>query len=158
LNDPKEVYEHQVVVSGIVERLRPFGAVAVGETGEIRLPTLIHLHTRIRVPSCNHFEFSDWVTALHPTPAIGAWPLEAGWRWLRSQSNAQSRKRYGAPFGLIPPGQTTGRCLVAIRNLQWDSERAWITAGGGIVAASVLEREWSEFNSKLDSVQEALGI
>lgn len=158
LNDPKEVFEHQVVVNGIVERLLPFGQVEVGPTHEIRLPALVHLHTRICVRDCDHVGFSEWVAALHPTPAIGAWPLEAGWRWLRSQTNAQSRKRYGAPFGLIAPGETIGRCLVAIRNLQWDANHAWITAGGGIVAASVLEREWSELNSKLDSVQEALRI
>jgi isochorismate synthase EntC len=158
LTDPKEVFEHQVVVDGIVERLSPFGEVNVEETHEIRLPALIHLHTGIGVHARRDFEFADWVGALHPTPAIGAWPRDPGWRWLCAQSDSTTRRRFGAPFGLIPPGQTSGRCLVAIRNLQWDASHAWISAGSGIVAASRLEREWSELNSKLDSVQEALGI
>ncbi len=158
LNDPKEMFEHRVVVDGIVDRLSPFGEVAVGDTQEVRLPALIHLHTGISVRAGTDVEFADWVEALHPTPAIGAWPREAGWRWLRSQTDASSRMRFGAPFGLIPPGQTSGRCVVAIRNVQWDATRAWVMAGSGIVGASKLEREWVELQSKLDSVQGALGI
>jgi len=158
LTDSKEMFEHRVVVDGIVERLAGFGEISIGETREVRLPALIHLHTGIRVSSESGFDFSDCVEALHPTPAIGAWPREAGWKWLRSQANAESRIRFGAPFGMMPPGSPCGRCLVAIRNLQWREGEAWLMAGSGIVSASQLDREWAELHSKLDSVQGALGI
>jgi menaquinone-specific isochorismate synthase len=158
LDDPKEMFEHQVVVDGIVNRLERFGTVKVEQTKEIRLPALIHLHTGISVHSDSNVAFGEWVDALHPTPAIGAWPREQGWKWLRSQATANSRRRYGAPFAIIPPGETSGRCVVAIRNLQWEKGEAWVMAGCGIVGASQLDREWSELHAKLDSVQGALGL
>ncbi len=158
LLDPKEMHEHQVVVDGIVERLSPLGQLRVGMTDELRLPTLVHLHTPIEAHPARRVGFDEWVAALHPTAAIGAWPKAAGWRWLQDQPNAEERGRYGAPLGVVPPNETVGTCLVAIRNVQWSGEEARILAGGGIVAGSQVEREWREFNAKADSIQGALGL
>ena len=158
LDDPKEVTEHRIVVEGIVERLRPLGRVAVGPTDELTLPTLAHLHTPIEVSPQEDVSFERWVEALHPTPAIGAWPKEAGWHWLHDQPNAARRGRYGAPFGFVPPDSDAGTCLVAIRNVQWADGEAKVLAGCGIVRESRVEREWKELNAKLDSIQGALGL
>jgi menaquinone-specific isochorismate synthase len=157
LDDPKEMLEHRLVIDGIVARLAPVGRVTVGQTTELSLPTLIHLHTPISVEPAFPVEFEEWVAALHPTPAIGAWPLEQGWAWLRSQPNARSRGRYGAPFGVVPP-EGRGRCVVAIRNVQWSASGSEIHAGCGVVGPSKLDREWSEIDSKLDAIQRALGL
>ena len=158
LDDPKETHEHRVVVEGIAESLAPLGRVVVGRTEELRLPALVHLHTPIEVFPDRRVSFDEWVAALHPTAAIGAWPKAAGWRWLQDQPNAGERGRYGAPFGVVPPDATVGTCLVAIRNLQWTGDRARLLAGCGIVPDSRVEREWRELNAKLDSVQGALGL
>ncbi len=158
LEDPKEMHEHRIVVEGMVERLAPLGQVTVGETQELELPTLAHLYTPIEVVPNRSVAFAEWVSALHPTAAIGAWPKEEGWCWLLDQPNADERGRYGAPFGFIPPDREAGTCLVAIRNVQWANGEAKLLAGGGIVAASQVDREWREFNAKLDSIQEALGL
>lgn len=158
LDDPKEMHEHRVVVDGIAESLAPLGEVIVGRTDELRLPTLVHLHTPLEVFPARRIGFAEWVAALHPTAAIGAWPKAAGWRWLLQRPNAGERGRYGAPFGLIPPDAEIGTCLVAIRNLQWEDDRARLLAGCGIVGASQVDREWRELNAKLDSVQGALGL
>jgi menaquinone-specific isochorismate synthase len=158
LDDPKEMLEHRLVIDGIVERLAPIGRVTTGGTSELRLPTLIHLHTPIRLDPLTPIAFQEAVAALHPTPAIGAWPLEAGWEWLRAQPNATSRGRFGAPFGLIPPNESEGKCVVAIRNVQWSPAGASIHAGCGVVGPSRLDREWGELGSKLDAIQQALGL
>ena len=158
LEDSKEVLEHRLVIDGIVDRLTPIGRVTIGITSELRLPTLIHLHTPIRLEPVAPIAFQEAVAALHPTPAIGAWPLGPGWEWLRGQSNATSRGRYGAPFGLVPPNGAGGKCVVAIRNVQWSPAGAAICAGCGVVGPSRLEREWSELGSKLDAIQQALGL
>lgn len=158
LDDPKEMLEHKLVIDGIVARLAPIGQVATGRTSELRLPTLIHLHTPIRLDPSMPIEFQEAVAALHPTPAIGAWPIEAGWEWLRRQPSARTRGRFGAPFGVVPPGGAPARCVVAIRNVQWSPEEAAIHAGCGVVGPSKLEREWSELGSKLDAIQQALGL
>jgi len=158
LEDPKEVLEHRLVIDGIVERLAPIGRVTIGTTSELRLPTLIHLHTPMQLEPLAPIAFLEAVAALHPTPAIGAWPLGPGWEWLRAQPNARSRGRYGAPFGLVPPDGSPGKCVVAIRNVQWSLTGAAIHAGCGVVGPSRLEREWSELGSKLDAIQQALGL
>ncbi len=158
LEDSKEVLEHQFVIDGIVERLTPIGKVNLGETQELELPTLVHLRTPIRVEPTIPVTFSEVVAALHPTPAIGAWPLEAGWKWLQSETNSLDRGRFGAPFGFIPPSGEDGECLVAIRNVQWSPNQATLYAGCGVVGPSKLGREWKEVNSKLDAIQHALGL
>jgi len=161
LDDPKEVHEHRIVVQGIVERLSPMASVRVGETRELELPKLVHLLTPIEAFPHRRTDFAEWVAALHPTAAIGAWPKEVGWEWLQNQPNAALRGRYGAPFGIVPPSSgedAQGQCLVAIRNVQWEHGEARILAGGGIVAESQIEREWREFNAKMDSIQGALGL
>jgi menaquinone-specific isochorismate synthase len=158
LDDPKELLEHRFVIEGIASRLEPFGEVRIGETSELRLPSLIHLHTPIEVAPAFDVRFEEWVTALHPTPAIGAWPLEEGWTWLRAQPIAKTRRRFGAPFGMIAPNHEEGKCVVAIRNVQWTANESMVLAGCGIVGPSKLDREWSELHAKLDAVQEALGL
>ena len=157
LLDPKERHEHQIVVQGIVERLQAISDVRVGETRELELPHLVHMLTPIDAAGHSNCDFADWVAALHPTAAIGAWPKEAGWEWLGNQPNASMRGRYWAPFGIVPPTGES-RCLVAIRNVQWIGTQAMILAGGGIVAESRIDREWREFNAKMDSIQGALGL
>ena len=156
--DAKEMMEHRIVVEGIAEQLSPLGQVQIGPVHEQEVPDLVHLCTPIEVWPHRRVEFGEWVAALHPTPAIGAWPREAGNRWLRAQLNADLRGRYGAPFGVIPPGSHVGTCLVAIRNLQWTGNSARILAGGGIVAASEPRREWREANAKLNAVLNSLGF
>lgn len=156
--DAKEMTEHRIVVEGIAEQLSPLGQVQIGPVHEQEAPDLVHLCTPIEVWPNRRVEFGEWVAALHPTPAIGAWPREAGNRWLRVQANATLRDRYGAPFGVIPPGAEVGTCLVAIRNLQWTGTSAKILAGGGIVAASEARREWREANAKLSAVLNSLGF
>ncbi|HLK16723.1 MAG TPA: chorismate-binding protein, partial [Fimbriimonadaceae bacterium] len=78
LDDPKELLEHELVIDGIAARLSPIGTVSTGQTREVRLPTLVHLHTPIQLEPFVPISFQEAVAALHPTPAIGAWPLEAG--------------------------------------------------------------------------------
>lgn len=158
LDDPKEMLEHRLVIDGIVSRLSPIGRVSCGRTSELRLPTLIHLHTPISLEPVAPIEFQEAVVALHPTPAIGAWPLEAGWKWLRSQGSARSRSRFGAPFGVVLPQGSDARCVVAIRNVQWTATESVIHAGCGVVGPSTLEREWHELSAKLSAIQQALGL
>lgn len=158
LDDPKECAEHAIVVEGIRERLSPLGQVSVSRAEEVKLPNLVHLCSTIEVDPLTDVSFVEWVTALHPTPAIGAWPLEAGWNWLNSRAAAADRGRYGAPFGFVPPGSDTGTCYVAIRNVQWTGDEAKIYAGCGIVAASRADHEWSELQAKLSTIRSTLGV
>ena len=91
-------------------------------------------------------DFKAATTALHPTPALGAFPKEAGFTWLENYNQQMPRGRYGAPVGCLLNNQAT--CIVAIRNVQWKGSQAKIGAGCGIVKESVLENEWNEIRNE----------
>ena len=162
LDDPKERAEHQYVIDGVRRSLSPFGKVTLGQTRELRLPSFSHLLTPIELEPSGTFEFGEIARALHPTPALGAFPREAGMRWLESQPWAATRGRFGAPFGAqwkTLVGEEQAQCWVAIRNIQWrkpsrkNLHRVILGAGCGIVEKSELKQEWRELESKARSVR-----
>jgi menaquinone-specific isochorismate synthase len=165
LDDPKERHEHQLVVEGITQSLTPFGKVTAGETGLLQYPSLLHLVTSIQVelPSfeetviCSQ-KFETFVRALHPTPALGAFPKEAGQKWLVNYQTLMNRQRYGAPIGYIKADGGNATCFVAIRNMQWNEQGIMLGAGCGVVPDSNLEREWQEINAKLNAIKTILAL
>jgi menaquinone-specific isochorismate synthase len=158
MSDPKERDEHQIVIEGIQTSLSQFGSVRIGDTKIVSLATLGHLKTPIQVESNARPTFQEIVTALHPTPALGAYPKEQGWPWLQQYQRQVARERYGAPFGYIRPQEGSAQCLVAIRNVQWDAEGMRIGAGCGVVAHSDVDQEWSEVQAKIAAIKELLGL
>ena len=160
LDDPKERLEHQIVVDSIYSSLSSLGQVVIGQTQELRLQTLVHLYTPISLSlesTLQDSDFSSWVKALHPTPALGAYPRDKGWLWLKTQESRFKRYRFGAPFGVYFNSQSS-YCLVAIRNLQWISGQLLMGAGCGIVYSSDLEREWREIQGKLQAIHRSFGF
>lgn len=167
LEDPKERREHQLVIDSIITELKGFGKVSVGTTEVAVLPQLSHLKTLIELnpdhPEKTAVSFDELIRALHPTPALGAFPREAGWKWLHlleSQNDLQ-RNRYGAPFGAAwndSSGQDQELAVVAIRNVQWQSDRILLCAGCGVIAESEFEREWQEVNGKIRAVKGILAL
>ena len=95
---------------------------------------------------------------LHPTPALGVYPRgEAGSAWLAGIDPDGERGRFGAPFGLRWPSGA-GRCVVAIRNLQYRAGRLDIWAGCGVVSQSRYEDEWQEVLDKMQAVRALWGV
>lgn len=162
LEDPKERLEHQIVVDSICTSLTPWGRVQVGQTQELHLKTLSHLYTPIELhlqgtQGIERSRFSDWVRALHPTPALGASPREPGWDWLKAQAVNTDRARFGAPFGVYFSEQHS-YCLVAIRNIQWIQGAVTMGAGCGVVRSSQVDREWRELQGKLRAIHRLFGL
>ncbi|MEI6415396.1 MAG: chorismate-binding protein [Pseudomonadota bacterium] len=166
LEDAKESIEHRWVIDGIVAALSTWGTVRMGETRELRLRHLSHLVTPIFLAfDAPPPGMETLARILHPTPALGAWPREAGLRWLRDQPEAAWRRRFGAPFGMQWPDSGECLCVVSIRNVQWFSPVSgsdWINlrmgAGCGIIAESQLDREWHELYAKLDCIRQIVGL
>ncbi len=152
----KELEEHNLVIEGIKEALSEFGQVDVGQRQELHLPHLKHLITPIEMKLSKPFDFDAIVRALHPTPALGAFPKQPGISWLHDYQLNVHRNRYGAPVGCLYKSQSL--CYVAIRNMQWDSNGIKIGAGCGIVAGSQFESEWREINLKLRAIKDQLAL
>lgn len=158
VNDFKENHEHRLVIDGIKDSLSLFGTICAGKTEVLELPTLSHLLTPIKVNLNANVQFDTIVKALHPTPALGAFPRLQGDSWLRSYQNSINRGRYGAPAGYVKGYGKEACCFVAIRNVQWNDQGLAIGAGSGIVKDSILENEWQEVNLKIRTIKEMLSL
>lgn len=158
-NDPKEIHEHELVVSDLRTALSPLGLVQSGARRLLSLALLEHWQTPVELELAEPFDFSRLVEALHPTAALGVSPRSGGWRWLGDLPGAQDpwRGRFGAPFGAIA-ADGDAHCLVAIRNVQWRGESLILGAGCGLVEQSECSREWEELALKRLSVKRMLGL
>lgn len=154
--DPKEQHEHHLVVEGICQSLAPFGTVTAKPQSVLELPTLYHLMTPIEAALPQTYPLEAIVKALHPTPALGAFPREAGNHWLEAIQKQLNRRRFGAPVGVAYQSKST--CWVAIRNVQWDADGMAIGAGCGVVPQSDPEKEWSELMLKIHATKNVLGL
>lgn len=156
LDDPKERDEHRLVLEDLAAQLAPLGMVTRGATRLWRIGILSHLRTDLRLAPERAVAFEDMVRRLHPTPAVGTSP-RAAWRQWLPRLDSEGRGKFAAPFGLLLPGGIS-RCLVAIRNVQWDARGARCGAGCGILPGSALAREEAELRLKLAAARGNLGL
>lgn len=150
-HDPKEKKEHDLVVSAIVEALCPYGSPQTSAQQILRLPGLSHLLTPIQMELVKDLDVSTLIRAMHPTPALGAYPKKGGREWLLSYQGMIPRGRFGAPVG-IAIGENID-CYVAIRNIQWNEEKLFMGAGCGVLPESQCEKEWREIERKLCAIK-----
>ncbi len=158
LNDPKERREHQIVVESISRELEPFGTVRVGEIGLQKAGALYHLKTEIALQLNADPSFKDLVSALHPTPALGAYPKEEGQEWLKGYNRLEPRGRYGAPAGVYSKERDQTTLVVAIRGVQWDKEHSRLGIGAGVISESRFDSEWEELLRKMRASLEVMGL
>ena len=156
IKNEKERHEHQLVVQGICQSLQKLGSVQVGTIQLFQLPRLTHLMTPIKVQLSHSFHFDQLVDSLHPTPALGAFPLKEGKKWLEDYQTHTPRHFFGAPIGFSYPQMGLSHCLVGIRNVQWDASGMSIGAGCGVVKQSTFEKEWQEIQFKIRAIRDQL--
>lgn len=153
LEDPKERSEHEFVVRELEMTLSPYGQVLKKPTFENHLPSLKHLVTEMEV-DLMHFEPNQIIEIaeeLHPTPALGGFPKQAAFEWLKERKDSHLRRRYGAPFGYVSSSGES-HLIVAIRCLQVVGTKLISAAGAGVVKESELEKEWKEIELKKNSI------
>lgn len=157
LNDPKQQKEHELVVDGILTSIDSLGGTSTtGSCRAVKFSHLCHLVTPIEARLPKTVSFGDIVSALHPTPALGAMPKAEGSIWLEKQQHHIKRMRFGAPVALKTDSDAL--CLVAIRNMQWQDNKLFLGAGCGIVPESSFENEWQELQLKITFIQEILDL
>ena len=157
-HNPKERHEHDLVVQGICEALKPLGSTQTGEVQLLQFPRLMHLMTPIELSLNRSFNFEELVKCLHPTPALGAFPVARGRQWLKAIQQHTPRNFYGAPIGFVFSQEEQAGCFVGIRNVQWDIDGMKIGAGCGVVKQSVFENEWNEIQLKINAIRDQFGI
>jgi len=157
LNDSKNRSEHQYVVQMI-------GDVFKEHCLEPRIPLnpklmkirdIQHLYTPVEGELKNGSSLLDLVEALHPTPALGGEPKQQALSLIRSYEPL-NRGYYAAPIGWID-AKGDGEFAVAIRSALLDGDKAYLFAGGGIVADSTPEAEYDETWVKFRPMLRVLG-
>lgn len=157
LANPKERWEHALVVESLRRRLRPLvtNLEIPSQPDLCRLSNIQHLQTEVQGRLAGRFGVLPVVEALHPTPAMGGSPREVALRFLETEEPV-ARGWYAAPVGWFGP-QGDGHFAVAIRSAVGVGREAYLFAGAGIVADSDPDREWHETQLKFRPMLQALG-
>jgi isochorismate synthase len=144
----KERQEQQVVTEHILDVMAELGAEDVMQDGprDKQYGELVHLETRIsaRFPGDLH----SLAKALHPTPAVCGRPFDRASAFIRTHER-HNRTYYAGFLGWSSPLGCA--YYVNLRCAHWADNGVILYAGGGIVAGSVAEDEWSETEAKLQS-------
>jgi isochorismate synthase len=157
LDNVKERAEHDIVVRGLRAALAPL-CDTVCETGPHMhaLRHVRHLRTGFSGVLKAPLHVLDLVGRLHPTAAVGGAPRGAALAWLDAHEQ-MDRGLYAGPFGAFDRAGN-GLFVVAIRSGLMDARGARLFAGAGIVAGSLVAREFSETRWKLEGLLHALGV
>lgn len=151
-SDPLLAEEHEWVIKGIEEKISQWGRLESGQRGLRSFGSLSHFVTPLTLELNKEVFFNDILRALHPTPALGAWPQEPGSEWLNRYALDFPRRFYGAPFG-FSLDKAAGFAAVAIRGVEWDKNSISITAGGGVVRGFSYSLLKEEVEAKLRFIQ-----
>jgi isochorismate synthase EntC len=159
VNSPKDAREHEVVVEAVVGALAPytFSTARVRGPEILALPGVVHLATAIEVDlSPDAPGALDLARILHPTPAVGGWPVNES-RELIAENEKMARGRYAGPVGWVDQNGD-GEFAIALRSAEIEGDTARCFAGAGIVAGSDADAEWGETERKLAPILKALGL
>lgn len=157
LGDRKNREEHQHVVSMISNIFNKYcSEVLIPKTPKLmKIRDIQHLYTSVEGTLGQENDIFSFVEALHPTPALGGVPTDVALEIIRNEEE-MDRGYYAAPIGWTDAAGN-GEFAVAIRSGLLNSDRAYLYAGGGIVADSVPELEYDETWVKFRPVLRALG-
>lgn len=152
LANPKERYEHNVVVKFIVEQLIQLGLIPklASSPQLLQLANIQHLHTPIKAALPHSLKPLDLVKVLHPTPAVAGLPRLKASQLLKATESFE-RELYASPIGWIDANGNS-EFIVGIRSAIIDGRRARLFAGAGIVAQSNPRRELAEVKLKLQAL------
>lgn len=157
LNDPKNLKEHQYVVSMIKQALQSVcrDVQVPGKPELMKIKHIQHLYTPVIAKSEPQLSILSLVEKLHPTPALGGLPQKEAVKWIRDNESLE-RGFYAGPLGWVD-SYGNGEFAVAIRSALLQGKEASVFAGCGIVEDSQPEEEYHETWIKFKPMLNALG-
>ncbi len=155
----KDREEHRITIDMVHETLLPFCSYLdeEAEPSVVPMANVQHLGTMVEgqlsSPPPSALELA---LTLHPTPAIGGWPVAEA-LGLIAELEGIDRGRYAGPVGWVD-AHGNGEWAVGIRSaeLSADGHRARVFAGVGVVADSDPELELAETRAKFQAMLSAI--
>ena len=114
--------------------------------GQRPFGNLKHLYQSVEGDLKDEITDHDLISYLHPTPALGGFPVKQALDYLAENEPIQ-RGWYGAPFGMISPIETD--IAVAIRSALILGDELHLFSAAGIVPGSHPHQEWNELDRKI---------
>lgn len=157
LGDDKNRGEHHYVVEMIVDIFEQTCNEVKVPNGPklLKIRDIQHLFTPVEGQLQHGATILQLVKSLHPTPALGGVPREAAMDIIR-KCETMDRGLYAAPIGWLD-AEGNGEFAVAIRSALLRTDKAYLYAGGGIVAHSEPQSEYEETLVKFRPMLRALG-
>ena len=157
LNDTKNRGEHHYVVEMITETFEKNCSEVKVPNGPklLKIRDIQHLYTPVEGQLNEEATILQLVKHLHPTPALGGVPREQAMEMIRTYE-PMNRGMYAAPIGWLD-ADGNGEFAVAIRSAALVEDKAYLYAGGGIVADSEPQSEYEETLVKFRPMLRALG-
>jgi len=148
---PKELDEQQWVTDGIVDTFKTFGLTDIATTQPETKYAGPVKHLFSAVTGSIHSDALPLTLAkmLHPTPAIGGYPLKKAVAYI-AENEGYNRRFYSGFFGFADADNCS--LWVNLRCMQIFENRVVLYAGGGITASSQPEKEWEETQRKLQTL------
>lgn len=157
LNDAKNRGEHHYVVEMITDTFEKNCSEVIVPNGPklLKIRDIQHLYTPVEGRLNADATILQLVKHLHPTPALGGVPREQALEMIRKYE-PMNRGLYAAPIGWLD-ADGNGEFAVAIRSAALVQDKAYLYAGGGIVADSEAISEYDETLVKFRPMLRALG-
>ncbi|GEK35577.1 isochorismate synthase [Kurthia sibirica] len=157
LNDAKNLQEHQYVVEMISQSFKENCINYTVPTAPqlLRIRDIQHLYTPVEGDLNEGATILQMVANLHPTPALGGSPRGKAMDMIRDYE-PMNRGLYAGPIGWMN-AEGDGEFAVAIRSALLQQKKAFLYAGGGIVADSEAMSEYDETLVKFRPMLRALG-
>jgi isochorismate synthase len=158
LEDPKQRWEHALVVEAVRRNLVPVcRSLELPDAPQVRtLRHLLHLSTPVQGVLAAPVALLDLAQRLHPTPAVGGEPTDAALAFL-ARHEPIPRGWFAGPVGRLT-ADGDGELAVALRSALLRGLEAYVYAGAGIVAASDAASELRETRAKARTCLAALGV
>lgn len=119
-----------------------------------RAGQLVHLKTDFHFLLKHTDHLGDLLQELHPTPAVCGLPKEETFRFI-SDNEGYDRSYYSGFIGWLDTEGHTD-IYVNLRCMEVMPGEATLYAGGGILASSEVESEWSETGDKMNTMRSIL--
>jgi isochorismate synthase len=149
----KEKTEQEIVTQYIVDVFKKyFSDVVVDERQELKYGNMTHLLSKVKAhaePTFGKEKFIQLAELLHPTPAVGGFPVKPALELIK-KTEEHPRLYYSGFLG--PVQQNAAELAVNLRCMTLADGNYYAFAGGGITADSDVEAEWEETRLKADAL------
>ena len=153
--DKKNQDEQGYVADYIRRIIKKFGN-KMNEKGPYtaRAGQLVHLKTDFYFLLKNTYNIGNLLQELHPTPAVCGLPKEDAFRFIL-ENEGYDRSYYSGFIGWLDTEGHTD-LYVNLRCMEIKPGETTLYAGGGILASSEIESEWTETGDKMNTMKSIL--